>query len=87
MKTILWVISGFITILILTLKIFIFRRIYKRTKDPNYYHVNFFGKKVYEKKIVKQYEFLTLILSMPFFLMIGAYFVALLINLIRFGKL
>ena len=70
LRMILWVISGFITILILTLKIFIFRRIYKRTKDPNFYHFNYFGKKVYEKGIVKQFEFLTLILSIPFFLLI-----------------
>lgn len=87
MKVILWVISGFIMILMLTLKIYIFRNIYKRTKDPAFYHMNYFGKKVYEKGIVKQYEFLSLVVSMPFFLFLGAYFVARLINLIMYGHI
>jgi len=87
MMLVLWGISGFIMLLLLSLKIAIFRNIYKRSKDPAFYHLNYFGKKVYEKGIIKQYEFLTVIISMPFFLMMGAYFVARLINLFLYGHI
>ena len=85
-KFLLWIISGFILFVLLFLKITIFLRVYKRAKDPAFYTINFFGKKVYEKGIVKQSEFVTVILSMPFFLLIGSYFVARLINMLRFGS-
>ena len=85
-KFLLWIISGFILFVLLFLKIAIFLRVYKRAKDPAFYTINFFGKKVYEKGIVKQSEFVTVILSMPFFLLIGSYFVARLINILRFGS-
>ncbi len=87
LKLILWIVSGFILIVLLFLKIMIIVKILKRTKDPEFYTINFFGKKVYEKGVVRQSEFLTLILTMPFFLMIGAYFVARLINLILYNHL
>jgi hypothetical protein len=81
----MWIISGFVLFILLFLKITILVRIYKRAKDPAFYSINFFGKKVYEKGIVRQSEFVTIFLSMPFFLIIGAYFIARLINMIRFG--
>jgi hypothetical protein len=83
-KFLLWVISGFVLFILLFLKITVFLRVYKRAKDPAFYSINFFGKKVYEKGIVKQSEFVTVVLSMPFFLLIGSYFVARLINILRF---
>jgi hypothetical protein len=86
-KLILWIISGFIMFLMLVLKIAFFRRIYLRTKDPECYHFNYFGKKVYNKGLVKQYEYFTLLLSMPFFLILGAYFIARLINLVMYGNI
>ena len=85
-KPLMWVVSGFILCFLLFLKITIFIRIYKRSKDPAFYTLNYFGKKVYEKGIVRQSEFVTVILSMPFFLLIGSYFVAKLINILRFGS-
>jgi len=87
LKLILWIVSGFVLIFILFIKISTIIKILKRTKDPQFYSINFFGKKVYEKGIVKPYEFLTLILTMPFFLMVGAYFLARLINMILYGHL
>jgi hypothetical protein len=71
-----WVLSGFISLFMLSVKAFIFRKIYKRLKDPNSFHYNYFGKKVYNINIVKYYEIAILILSMPFFLIFGAYFIA-----------
>ncbi len=86
-KFILWIVSGFVLIFILFIKISTIMKIYKRTKDPQFYSINFFGKKVYEKGIIKPYEFLTLILTMPFFLMVGSYFIARLINMVLYGHL
>ncbi len=86
-KFILWILSGFTMILLLIIKIYFFRNIYLRTKDPAMYHFNYFGKKVYNKGIVKQYEYVTLFLSMPFFLLLGAYFMARLINIFLYGHI
>jgi hypothetical protein len=86
-KFILWIVSGFVLIFILFIKISTIMKIYRRTKDPQFYSINFFGKKVYEKGIIKPYEFLTLILTMPFFLMVGSYFIARLINMVLYGHL
>lgn len=82
-----WLLSGFIMTLLLAVKILIFWNIYQRTKDTHWYHINYFGKKVYEKGIVKQTEFLGIFISLPFFLIIGAFFVSRLINFIRFGHI
>ncbi len=87
LKLILWIVSGFVLIFIVFLKISTIIKIYKRSKDPLFYSINFFGKKVYEKGIVKPHEFLTLIFTMPFFLMVGAYFLARLINMLLYGHL
>ena len=86
-KFILWIVSGFVLIFILFIKISTIMKVYRRTKDPQFYSINFFGKKVYEKGIIKPYEFLTLILTMPFFLMVGSYFIARLINMVLYGHL
>lgn len=87
LKLLLWILSGFILLVILFIKITVVIKILRRAKDPSFYTINFFGKKVYEKGIVKQSEFLTLILTMPFFLLIGSYFIARLINLIMYGHI
>jgi hypothetical protein len=71
-----WVMSGVISLFMLMIKIFLFFRIYKRRRDPSSYHFNYFGKKVYSVSTVKNYEVAILILSMPFFLIFGAYFLA-----------
>lgn len=87
LKLIFWIVSGFGLIFILFLKISTIIKIYKRSKDPQFYSINFFGKKVYEKGIVRPYEFLTLVFTMPFFLMVGSYFLARLINMLLYGHL
>ncbi|HON15694.1 MAG TPA: hypothetical protein PLA51_04365, partial [Spirochaetota bacterium] len=73
-KFVSWVVSGIICFFVLILKISITIRIVKRTKDPQYYDINFFGKKVYKPGLVRPKEFLALIASVPIFLLIGAYF-------------
>jgi hypothetical protein len=87
LKFFFWLLSGFVTILLLCLKIAIFRNIYKRSKDPKWYHFNHFGKKVFEKGIVRQVEFLGIFGSLPFFLFIGAFFVSRLINMMLYGRM
>lgn len=86
-KFILWVISGLISIVLLFLQSTILVRIYMRSKDPDFFDINFFGKKVFRKGIIKQSEFLTFILTIPFFLMVGSYFVARLVNLLLYKHL
>jgi hypothetical protein len=87
LKSFFWLLSGFIAVLMLVVKIIIFKNILKRTRDPNWYHINYFGKKVYEKGIVKQVEFLGIFCTLPFFLIFGAYFISRLINYIVFGMI
>lgn len=87
LKMFFFLLSGFVTFLLLAIKILIFRNIYVRSKDPKWYHISFFGKKVYEKGIVKQVEFLGIFGTLPFFLVIGAFFVSRLIILIMNGSM
>jgi hypothetical protein len=87
LKFFFWLLSGFVTLVLLCLKIVIFRNIYKRSKDPKWYHFNHFGKKVFEKGIVRQMEFLGIFGSLPFFLFIGAFFVSRLINIMLYGRM
>ncbi len=87
LKMFFFLLSGFVTFLLLAIKILIFRNIYVRSKDPKWYHISFFGKKVYEKGIVRQVEFLGIFGTLPFFLVIGAFFVSRLIILIINGSM
>lgn len=87
LKFFFWLLSGFVTIVLLCMKIAIFRNIYKRSRDPQWYHFNHFGKKVLKKGIVKQVEFLGIFGSLPFFLFIGAFFVSRLINMMLYGHM
>ncbi len=83
----LWAISGFINIILVSVKISIIRKVYIRSKDPQYYDLNFFGKKVYRPDILQKSELAAMFLTMPLFLIMGSYFVARLINLILYGSL
>ena len=74
-------------IILLFMQVIILFRVYRRSKDPVFFDINFFGKKVFRKGVIKQSEFLTFILTMPFFLMVGSYFVARLVNLILYKHL
>ena len=73
---ILWVLCGFIAFIMLCIKIYIFVRVIKRRKEPGMYHYNYFGKKVYHKEIVKKWELAAIFLTMPIFLITGAYFIS-----------
>lgn len=84
---ILWVISGFLNIILVSVQIAIVAKLIKRSKDPAYYDLNFFGKKVYRPDIIQKSELGAMFLSMPLFLLVGSYFTARLINLILFGSL
>ncbi|MBN1496757.1 MAG: hypothetical protein JXA07_08315 [Spirochaetes bacterium] len=87
LKFFFWLLSGFVTILLLCVKIVIFRNIFRRSKDPRWYHFNHFGKKVFEKGIVKQVEFIGIFGTLPFFLFIGAYFMSRLLNMLLYGHM
>lgn len=83
----LWAVSGFINIILVGVKITIIKKIIIRSKDPQYYDLNFFGKKVYRPDIITKSELAAMFLTMPIFLIMGSYFVARLINLILYGSL
>jgi len=87
MTILVWVLSGVIMTMLLLMKISIFRNIYKRSKLPEHYHLNFFGKKVLHGTVVKPAEIVLFFGSIPFFLIAGAYFVARIINLIMYKHL
>ena len=81
----IWLLSGFTSMLLLSIKIYIAKKIITRRKDKNMYHLNYFGKKVYHGEIVLKKEVTIFIACIPAFLLTGAFFVAVIINLIRFG--
>ena len=68
--------SGLVFFLLLFVKIRITIRIIKRFMNPEYYDLNFFGKKVYKPGVVKKSELAIYYLTMPFTLFTGAYFLA-----------
>ncbi len=82
---ILWLLSGFIMCIMLAIKTVLFRRIYKRAKDPENYHYNYFGKKVLHEKVMTKNEFYIFFFTIPFFLLFGAYFVVKIINYFMYG--
>jgi len=86
-KFLLWLMMGFLMLIMLFIKISIFRAIYKRSKDPQHFHYNFFGKKVLHGTVVKFEEILIFFFTMPFFLFCGAYFIARLFNLLLYKQL
>ncbi len=76
MPIILWMMSGVMMVLVLSLQVTIFIKAFRRAKLPDNFHFNYFGKKVYHPTIVKQTEVVTFFASMPLLLLAGAYFVA-----------
>lgn len=67
--------SGLLFCLLVFIKTRIALRVFKRAKDPDYYDISFFGKKVYRLNVVKKSELAVFLLSMPVTLIAGAYFV------------
>lgn len=72
----MWLISGVLMILTLLLQASIFVRVYRRSKLPEHYHYNFFGKKVLHSSVAHPIEVALFFASIPMFLVAGAYFVA-----------
>lgn len=72
----MWIMSGAMMTLVLIFQVSIVTRILQRSKLPEYYHYNFFGKKILDAKVVKPMEVALFIVSMPFFVISGAYFAA-----------
>ncbi len=83
----LWLMSGLIFVITLVVKVRLFMRMYRNIRDPKNFHLNFFKKKVLNKDAVSKVDISVFFMTMPFFLMAGAYFLARLINLIIYGKL
>lgn len=77
----MWILNGFMMVVMLMSQITIARRIYQRSKLPENYHYNFFGKKVLHPSVVKPGEVAAFFATIPLFLFTGAYFFA---KLIRF---
>ncbi len=75
--------SGTVFGLSLSIKLKILLSIFRRTRDPRNYHLNFFGKKVLHSSVVRASEIVLFFLMMPFFLIAGSYFVASIINLLN----
>jgi hypothetical protein len=78
----LWLLSGIIFFVLFALKVSILRRIYKRSKDPRFFHCNYFGRKVYNRGVIRKSEFYIIIGQTPIFLLMGAYFFGKLINIL-----
>jgi len=72
----MWLVSGVFMILTLLLQTSIFVRVYRRSKLPDHYHYNFFGKKVLHSSVARPMEVALFFASIPMFLVAGAYFVA-----------
>ena len=67
--------SGFVFIALVVVKVRIAVKIVVRTRDPENFHFNYFGKKIYDGPVVTKGELAFYFLSMPFTLLAGAYFV------------
>jgi len=85
LKRIFWLISGFITCIMIAIQIIIFHRLFVRMKDPAYYHYNYFGKKVLNDGVMSKTEVYTFFFSIPFLLLFGAFFVVRIINYFKYG--
>ena len=83
----IWIMTGLIMVAMLGIKINIAKNIYQRSRDPDNYHFNYFGKKVLHSSVVRYEEILIFMFTMPFFLFAGAYFVACLVNLLMYNHL
>lgn len=87
LKVVLWLLSGVALFITFLIQVMVFVTVYRRAKNPEFYYRNFFGKKVYKKGVIRQIEFIAVFATIPIFLLLGAYFVARLINLIMYGHI
>jgi len=73
-EEILLVEAGLIFGFLLFVQIRISLKIILRSRNPEYYDLNFFGKKVYKTKIISKGEVAAFVLSTPVAMFAGAYF-------------
>ena len=78
-----WILSGLIMFIALTVQIRVFIKIYRTSKDPANYHINYFGKKVLHSSVLSKFDIMIFFGAMPFLLIAGAYFIAKLITYFR----
>ena len=78
-----WIFSGIIMLITLSIQIKIFIKIYTNSKNPENYHLNYFGKKVLHSTVISKLDMMIFFGAMPFLLIAGAYFIAKLINYLR----
>jgi hypothetical protein len=74
--TLMWLMSGIIMGLMMLLQVSMFMKVRARARMPEYYHYNYFGKKVLNPSVLKAVDVLLFFLSLPFLVVAGAYFVA-----------
>jgi len=67
--------SGAIFMVMLYVKMRITVRIYRKSKDPENYHFNAFGKKVLHKNVATPKDVMIYFMTLPVTLICGAYFV------------
>ena len=84
---IFWILSGLIMGVALYYQILIIVNLYKRRRNHEFYHYNIFGKKVFKNEIVLNRELWIFLITIPFFLLPGGYFVARLINFFLYNHL
>lgn len=72
----IWIFSGFTMFMMMYTQFMVLIRIYRRSKLPEHYHYNFFGKKVLHGSVVKLSEMGLFFASIPVLLVSGAYFIA-----------
>ena len=72
--------TGIFSLIMLLLQIGISIVIYRRSKNPENFHYNYFGKKVFHKTLVAPSEVTLFIVCVPCFLVSGAYFIAKIMN-------
>jgi hypothetical protein len=76
----MWMVSGYVMVMMLAVKINIVRSLMRRAKDPQYFHYSYFGKKVLHPEVISKGEVLVFFLTLPIFLFSGAYFIARLVQ-------
>jgi hypothetical protein len=76
----IWILAGIMMVAMILFQIMIFYRIFQRSKLPEHYHYNFFGKKVLHSSVAHPAEIGLFFASIPFLLFSGAFFFARLIK-------
>ena len=75
LERILFIESGVVFLIMLSVKAKIASNIYKRAQDPQHFHYSYFGKKVLHPSVVKMSELFTYFLTLPLTVICGAYFI------------